>query len=168
MPVIPNVELAIASVFHSGLKVGKANLSLEGQATMNACDAGNILEELIRLLRLEKIEENIFRGQSQDLGFGNVFGGQVLGQALSAASQTVPDGRHAHSLHGYFMRVPGMSASPSSIRWTASGTVKVSLHGVLSPSRGDKRSFPCRHPSKLKSPDWSIKARCQVFQGPKD
>jgi acyl-CoA thioesterase II len=71
---------------------------------MNVCVEGNILEELLKLLKLEKIEENIFRGQSQDLGFGNVFGGQVLGQALSAASQTVPEGRLAHSLHGYFMR----------------------------------------------------------------
>lgn len=71
---------------------------------MSVCVEGNVLEELLKLLKLEKIEENIFRGQSQDLGFGNVFGGQVLGQALSAASQTVPKGRLAHSLHGYFMR----------------------------------------------------------------
>jgi acyl-CoA thioesterase II len=71
---------------------------------MSICVEGNVLEELLRLLKLEKVEENIFRGQSQDLGFGSVFGGQVLGQALSAASQTVPGSRHAHSLHGYFMR----------------------------------------------------------------
>jgi acyl-CoA thioesterase II len=64
----------------------------------------NVLEELLKLLTLEKIEENIFRGQSQDLGFGSVFGGQVLGQALSAAYQTVPEGRSAHSLHSYFLR----------------------------------------------------------------
>lgn len=71
---------------------------------MTECLQENVLEELLKLLKLEKIEENIFRGQSQDLGFGNVFGGQVLGQALSAAYQTVPERRHAHSLHGYFMR----------------------------------------------------------------
>ncbi len=65
---------------------------------------GNVLEELLELLKLEKIEENIFRGQSQDLGFGAVFGGQVLGQALSAASQTVPKTSPAHSLHAYFLR----------------------------------------------------------------
>jgi acyl-CoA thioesterase-2 len=64
------------------------------------------LEELIQLLSLEKIEENIFRGKSQDLGFGNIFGGQVLGQSLSAASQTVYEERNVHSLHGYFLR-PG-------------------------------------------------------------
>jgi len=66
----------------------------------------NVLEELVELLGLEKIEENLFRGQSQDLGWGTVFGGQVLGQALSAAVQTVPSERHVHSLHGYFLR-PG-------------------------------------------------------------
>jgi acyl-CoA thioesterase-2 len=70
----------------------------------NVCVESDVLEELLTLLKLEKIEENIFRGQSQDLGFGNVFGGQVLGQALSAAYQTVPPERRAHSLHAYFLR----------------------------------------------------------------
>jgi acyl-CoA thioesterase-2 len=78
---------------------------------MSVCIEGNVLEELLNLLKLEKVEETIFRGQSQELGFGNVFGGQVLGQALSAASQTVPDGRQAHSMHGYFMR-PGDARKP--------------------------------------------------------
>jgi len=64
----------------------------------------NVLAELVALLGLERIEENLFRGQSQDLGWGAVFGGQVLGQALSAAVQTVPPERHAHSLHAYFLR----------------------------------------------------------------
>ena len=70
-----------------------------------------ILGELVRLLALERIEENIFRGQSQDLGWGTVFGGQVLGQALSAAAQTVPSERHVHSLHAYFLR-PGDVSRP--------------------------------------------------------
>jgi acyl-CoA thioesterase-2 len=63
-----------------------------------------ILDELVALLALERIEANLFRGQSQDLGWGAVFGGQVLGQALSAAVQTVPPERHVHSLHAYFLR----------------------------------------------------------------
>ncbi|EIM65402.1 acyl-CoA thioesterase II [Desulfobacter postgatei] len=71
----------------------------------------NVLKELLGLLSLEKIEEEIFRGQSQDLGYGAVFGGQVLGQALSAASRTVPDHLCAHSLHGYFLRA-GDAACP--------------------------------------------------------
>ena len=70
-----------------------------------------VLDELVKLLALERIEEDLFRGQSQDLGWGTVFGGQVLGQALSAAVQTVPAERHVHSLHAYFLR-PGDVAKP--------------------------------------------------------
>jgi acyl-CoA thioesterase-2 len=64
----------------------------------------DVLDELLHQLRLEQIEERIFRGQSQDLGWGAVFGGQVLGQAISAAAQTVPPDRHVHSMHAYFLR----------------------------------------------------------------
>ncbi len=71
----------------------------------------NVLDELINLLQLEPIENNIFRGQSQDLGWGRVFGGQVLGQALSAARQTVEPARHVHSFHSYFLR-EGDSSKP--------------------------------------------------------
>ena len=70
-----------------------------------------VLDELVELLALERIEENLFRGQSQDLGWGTVFGGQVLGQALSAAVQTVPPERHVHSMHAYFLR-PGDVKKP--------------------------------------------------------
>lgn len=70
-----------------------------------------ILDNLVALLSLEQIEENLFRGISQDLGFRQLFGGQVLGQALSAASQTVEQARHVHSLHGYFLR-PGDAGLP--------------------------------------------------------
>jgi acyl-CoA thioesterase-2 len=69
------------------------------------------LASLVTLLALEKIEENLFRGQSRDLGWGTVFGGQVLGQALSAAMQTVPSERVVHSLHAYFLR-PGDVSKP--------------------------------------------------------
>jgi acyl-CoA thioesterase II len=70
-----------------------------------------VLSELVDQLALERIEENLFRGQSQDLGWGAVFGGQVLGQALSAAVQTVPTDRYVHSLHAYFLR-PGDVSKP--------------------------------------------------------
>jgi acyl-CoA thioesterase-2 len=66
----------------------------------------DVLADLVALLALERLEENLFRGQSQDLGWGTVFGGQVLGQALSAAVQTVPPERPPHSLHAHFLR-PG-------------------------------------------------------------
>ncbi|MCG7373814.1 MULTISPECIES: acyl-CoA thioesterase II [Pseudomonas] len=65
-----------------------------------------VLDDLVALLSLESIEENLYRGRSQDLGFPQLFGGHVLGQALSAASQTVDASRQVHSLHGYFLR-PG-------------------------------------------------------------
>lgn len=71
----------------------------------------SVLDELVVLLALERIEENLFRGQSQDLGWGTVFGGQVLGQALSAAVQTVPAERDVHSLQAYFLR-PGDVRKP--------------------------------------------------------
>ena len=68
-----------------------------------------VLEDLIALLKLERIEENIFRGDSRDIGSAQVFGGQVVGQALSAAQHTVK-GRVAHSLHAYFLRRGDMNA----------------------------------------------------------
>jgi len=68
-----------------------------------------VLDDLITLLKLERIEDNIFRGDSRDIGSAQVFGGQVLGQALSAAQHTV-EGRIAHSLHAYFLRRGDMKA----------------------------------------------------------
>lgn len=61
------------------------------------------LANLLHLLDLEKIERNIFRGDSHDIGTPQVFGGQVLAQALSAANSTVKKGV-VHSLHAYFLR----------------------------------------------------------------
>jgi acyl-CoA thioesterase-2 len=54
-------------------------------------------------MTLERLELDLFRGESRDIGSPQVFGGQVLGQALVAASATV-EGRDAHSLHAYFLR----------------------------------------------------------------
>lgn len=67
------------------------------------------LRDMLKVLDLEKIEENHFRGESRDIGGKSVFGGQVLGQALAAACRTV-DGRIAHSLHAYFLRPGDMNA----------------------------------------------------------
>ena len=69
------------------------------------------LNNLLTLLNLEKIEEGLFRGQSEDLGLRQVFGGQVVGQALYAAKETVPEERLVHSFHSYFLR-PGDSQRP--------------------------------------------------------
>jgi acyl-CoA thioesterase-2 len=64
------------------------------------------VEELLALLRVERLEYNLFRGISGDIGSPVVFGGQVLGQALMAAAATVDPSRRVHSLHAYFLR-PG-------------------------------------------------------------
>ncbi|MFS4491362.1 acyl-CoA thioesterase [Maribacter sp. 2308TA10-17] len=61
------------------------------------------IKDLIELLSLKRIDENIFEGENYQAPWGRVFGGQVLGQALHAAYQTVPEERIAHSLHGYFI-----------------------------------------------------------------
>jgi len=63
-----------------------------------------VVNDLIRLLELEPLEHNIYRGLNRDIGTGRVFGGQVFAQALAAAKKTVEDGREAHSVHGYFLR----------------------------------------------------------------
>ncbi|CAI3141389.1 Acyl-CoA thioesterase 2 [Acinetobacter oleivorans] len=60
-----------------------------------------LTQELVELLTLEKLEENIYRGMSRNLVGKRVFGGQVLGQALRAASYTTD--RPVHSLHAYFL-----------------------------------------------------------------
>jgi acyl-CoA thioesterase II len=64
----------------------------------------NVLADLLELLDLERLEINLFRGESRDIGSPQVFGGQVLGQALMAASRTVDIARPVHSLHAYFLR----------------------------------------------------------------
>ncbi len=62
------------------------------------------LQKVIEILELEEIEQNHYRAVSPNEGWQRVYGGQVIGQALVAASRTVDEHRHAHSLHGYFLR----------------------------------------------------------------
>lgn len=62
-----------------------------------------LLADLLQVMKLERLEIDLFRGQSRKLVGGRVFGGQVLGQALAAAYATI-EGREAHSLHAYFLR----------------------------------------------------------------
>lgn len=61
------------------------------------------IKELLNLITLEQIDNNLFRGNNFATPWKRVFGGQVLGQALHAAYQTVPVDRFAHSMHGYFI-----------------------------------------------------------------
>jgi len=62
-----------------------------------------LLDDLIKVMTLERLELDLFRGESRDIGSPQVFGGQVLGQALMAATATV-ENRAVHSLHAYFLR----------------------------------------------------------------
>jgi len=64
----------------------------------------NAVATLIETLDLERLEVNLFRGLSPQVGWQRVFGGQVIGQALVAAQRTVDPGRPVHSLHCYFLR----------------------------------------------------------------
>jgi len=62
--------------------------------------------DLLRILDLEMLDVNLFRGNSPQVGWQRVYGGQVIGQALVAAVRTVDPGRPPHSLHAYFL-LPG-------------------------------------------------------------
>lgn len=80
---------------------GDKNLATDRQA----------LRFVLEALDLEKLEENLFRGPSIHTDWRRVYGGQVLGQALSAATKTVDEGRGAHSIHAYFL-LPGDPKAP--------------------------------------------------------
>ena len=74
--------------------------------TDDSHEAQAALDDVVRLLDLEAIEVNVFRGLSPDASLQRVFGGQVAGQALVAAARTLDEPRSVHSLHAYFLR-PG-------------------------------------------------------------
>lgn len=91
------------------------------------------LNNLLTLLNLEKIEEGLFRGQSEDLGLRQVFGGQVVGQALYAAKETVPADRLVHSFHSYFY-APVTALNRLFTTWKFCVTVKASAPVAWRPS----------------------------------
>ncbi len=70
----------------------------------------DVTRDLVELMDLAPIGDDHFQGQSEDLGFPNLFGGHVLGQALMAATRTI-EGRRPHSMHAYFLR-PGNARAP--------------------------------------------------------
>lgn len=69
------------------------------------------LDDLVDLLDLERIDADLFRGRQPETSLQRVFGGQVAGQALAAATRTVPPERAVHSLHAYFL-LPGDPTVP--------------------------------------------------------
>lgn len=70
-----------------------------------------LAQKLVDLLDVEQLDTDLFRGRRGDDGFGRVFGGQVIAQALQAAQRSVDEPKAAHSLHAYFMR-PGSEDHP--------------------------------------------------------
>ena len=60
------------------------------------------VQTMLDVLNIEQLEVNLFRGRSPQDRWQRVFGGQVIGQALVAATRTV-EGRSPHSLHAYFL-----------------------------------------------------------------
>ncbi len=73
------------------------------------------LQQLIELLKLEQVEENLFRAFHPEDRQRRLYGGQIMAQALMAAAQTVETERAVHSLHGYFLR-PGDPKVPAVIK----------------------------------------------------
>ena len=74
--------------------------------TSRQAEAAPVVKQLVDLIQVLPSAGDRFVGQSADIGTPSVFGGQVLGQALMAASLTVPPGRTVHSFHAYFL-LPG-------------------------------------------------------------
>ena len=96
----------------------------------------NKMDQLLDLLTLEQVEKTVFLAHHPAQRRHRLFGGQIMAQALMAASQTVEVDRVAHSLHGYFLR-PGDPATPAlmQVELTRDGRsfsmrrVTVSQHG---------------------------------------
>lgn len=78
---------------------------------LRATDSAGMIEQLERLLTVEELDRDLFRGVRQPEGRGRVFGGQVIAQALMAAAKSTDPERSPHSLHAYFMR-PGDEQIP--------------------------------------------------------
>ena len=99
------------------------------------------LAALLALFDLERIEENIFRGENRNVGSRRVFGGQVLAQALTAAARTVEPERIAHSLHVYFILPGDLASSTSRPRSTS-----------RSRAPSTRRTRPPASPARTRSP----------------
>lgn len=108
------------------------------------------LESLLSLLDLERVEQDIFRGDSRPSVVPRVFGGQVAAQALVAACRTVPEGRLPHSLHAYFLR-PGDPGAP----------IVYTVDRIR-----DGRSFTTRRVVAVQhgQPIFHLSASCQTFE----
>ena len=70
----------------------------------NDLHSQQLVDDLVRLLTVQRAEDDQYIGHPQEGGIGRVFGGQVIAQALQAAQLSLEDGKVAHSLHAYFLR----------------------------------------------------------------
>jgi acyl-CoA thioesterase-2 len=82
-------------------------MTQDSDSTRSAVGSGG----LVGFLSLEELDRGLYRGWCHDGTPLRAFGGQVAGQALTAASRTVPEALAVHSLHGYFLRA-GQSSRP--------------------------------------------------------
>lgn len=114
---------------------------------------------LIATLDLEKLEENLYRGESPQIGWQRVFGGQVIAQALIAAQRTVDDDRFVHSLHAYFMR-PGDPLVPIVYQVERIRDGASFCTAAWSPSSTARRFFPCRRHFRSWRTASTIRSRC--------
>jgi acyl-CoA thioesterase-2 len=127
----------------------------------------NTTSDLVNLLNLKQIDENQFEGISKTVGSPNVFGGQVLAQAIHAAQRTITNKRVLHSMHSYFLE-PGNLDVPityqvSSVRDGGSFSVRrVTAHQgditifILSASfhrKEDGYNHQIDMPSNIKQPE---------------
>ena len=119
------------------------------------------LEDLVELLDLEMIDVDLFRGRQPHTSMQRVFGGQVLGQALAAASRTsIPSGSCT--------RCTGTSCAPATPPYRSStarsrpGTAARSAVAGWSRRRTASRSSTCPRPSSGRSPGWTTRTRCRT------
>ncbi len=112
------------------------------------------------MLSLERLEDNLFRGQNRDIGTKYVFGGQILAQALAAAQNTIENSRIAHSLHAYFLRT-GNIQQPIiyNVERTRDGK-SFSLRRVTAIQHGQV-IFSARHHSRNAKTALNTKPTCQ-------
>ena len=104
--MIPGGAAPATGLFHTAAHVGR-------DGKMAAMFSPPFLPSMSDLLQLELVDTDLYRGINEypDDGRHTLFGGQVAAQALMAAGSTVPEGRHPHSMHGYFLR-PGRRSHP--------------------------------------------------------
>jgi acyl-CoA thioesterase II len=113
MPKPPAVHLAGSGVMSPDEPPRNADLTGPLRGTPLEKSVLDSLDALERALRLEPLSDNRFRATNEKDRFGRIFGGQLLGQAMYAASMTVGD-HCPHSLHGYFVQT-GDCAAPVDI-----------------------------------------------------